>query len=338
MTIAVDRADLLEHPATRAWAELRPERVEPRGIRRLQRKQRACVYRLEGVGPGGSDVIAKRSSRERILHERVIYEHVLPAISASTVRYHGCVEQPDGECCWLFVEDAVGEEYSPSREDHRVLAAHWLGLVHASAARVPAAACLPDRGPGHYREHLRSACDTILYNLANPALTAPDVAVLTTIIEQCEVVASHWGEVERVCGVMPRTLIHADFAPKNMRVRAGPYGLTLLPFDWGSAGWGVAAPDLAQWGTASNHWHDWASPDLATYCEVVRESWLPLTVHDVRPLAAVGRMFRSLACISLSARSFATEWVERAALNMRTYSAELADAIRAAEWTAGSEE
>ena len=45
---------------------------------------------------------------------------------------------------------------------------------------------------------------------------------------------------------MPRTFIHGDFAPKNMRVRAGPGGSTLLCFDWGSAGWGVPAADLVQ--------------------------------------------------------------------------------------------
>src|SRR5882724_10900500 len=50
----------LEHPAIRAWNELYPERMEPQKIETLKKKaKRSAVYRLEGLGPQGSAVIAK---------------------------------------------------------------------------------------------------------------------------------------------------------------------------------------------------------------------------------------------------------------------------------------
>jgi Phosphotransferase enzyme family len=332
-TAAIIRTNLLEHSAVRAWAKLRPERVEPAGIERLQKKRKGIVYRLEGVGPGGSDVIAKRSSPERLLKERIIYEQILPALPISIVRYYGFIEEPDDGCCWLFLESAGGEEYSSLAEKHRALAGRWLGLLHTSAARVAAAARLPDRGPGYYLAQLRQGCDTILRNLSNPALTADDVKVLETVLRQCEVVRSHWSQVEKLCEGMPRTLIHGDFAPKNMRVRTGQAGGVLLPFDWGSAGWGVAAADLASSGTASNdYWDYWANPDLAAYRSVVWESWPRLETQDAESLAVIGKIFRCLVCINLEAPSFAMEWVENAVRDMRIYQAAMADAIQEAGW------
>lgn len=333
VTVQSPGSDLLEHPAVKAWAQLRPERVEPSAIERLQKKKKGFVYRLEGVGPGSSAIIAKRSSPARILQERTIYERVLPRLAIPAVRYHGFIEEPEEGCCWLFLEDAGPEEYSPLSQEHRALAGQWLGLLHTSAARLGEAARLPDRGPGYYLEHLRAARDTIRQYLTNPALTADDVTVLNAVVAQCKVVASHWSQVEALCEGMPRTLIHGDFAPKNMRVQSGQIGLNLLPFDWGSAGWGVTAADLVQSGmTSHSHWDYWASPDLAAYCRVVRESWPHLDLPHIQSLAIIGKIFRCLVCIRLDAESLTTEWVEKSMRNMRIYQAEMADGIRAAEW------
>jgi hypothetical protein len=136
--------------------------------------------------------------------------------------------------------------------------------------------------------------------------------------------------VEGACGRTPRTLIHGDFAPKNMRVRTGPDGLALLPFDWGSAGWGVTAADLVQSGIPLSTY--WANPDLAVYRAVVRESWPAFDARDLQPLPTLGKVFRCLVCIDLDAASLATEWVERCMRNMRVYTGALAEAIHAAEW------
>src|SRR5262249_1409083 len=180
----------------------------------------------------------------------------------------------------------------------------------------------------------------ILGNLTNPALSAADVAVLEAVVRQGDTAAAHWGQVEKLCAGTPRTLIHGDYAPKNMRVRTGPAGTVLPPFAWGSAGWGVPAADLVQAaptvsGAGPALAAYWASPDLAVYGTVVRESGLPVDAGDLRPLAAVGKLFRCLICINLDAQSFATDWVADAARKMRVYRAEMADALRAAGWPEG---
>jgi hypothetical protein len=326
---AILQGDLLEHLAVRVWNQLQPERVEPESIEILKKRRKSTVYRLKGVGPDGAAVIAKRSWLAKALVERTIHEEILPHVPIPALSYYGFVVEEGGEHGWLFLADAVGEEYSPYIAAHRALTARWLGLIHTSAVGVAAAARLPDRGPDYYLECLRSAHDKILRNLTNPALTADDLTVLKTVVGQCEVVVSHWSQIEQLCARLPRTLIHGDFAPKNMRVRTGRAPLALLPFDWGSAGWGSIAPDLVQSGISANNF--WASPDLAVYCSMVRESWPYLDVQDIQPLAIFGKMFRCLVCINLDAESLGTEWVEKCMWNMRSYAAEMADAIQAAE-------
>jgi hypothetical protein len=331
MTKRLVGTDLTEHPAVRAWARLRPGAAGPTAAVRLQKKTKGVVYRLEGAGPGGSAVIAKHSSPERIHRERAVYEEVLPALPVLTVRYHGFVEEPGGAGCWLFLEDAGGEGYSPRSAEHRALAGRWLGLLHAAGARLAAASRQPDRGPDHYLGHLHSARATLLRSLSNPALTGDDVAVLREVVRQCEAVAAHWGQVQRLCAGRPRTFIHGDFAAKNLRVRAGAGGSALVPFDWGSAGRGVPAADLVQSGGGPDtDWDYWASPDLAAYCSAAREAWPHLDPQDLQEVAVLGKVFRCLVCIDLEARSFATEWVERPMRNMKIYRAQLADAVRAA--------
>src|SRR5262249_37168274 len=264
-------------------------------------------------------------------------EQVLPALPVLTVRCHGFVEDPDGQGCWLFLEDAGGEEYLPSSALDRALAGRWLGLLHASGTRLAAGSRQPDLGPHHYLDHLPSAHATLLLHLTNPALTGEDVGVLREVVRQCEVIVAHWGDVQRVCAGLPRTFVHGDFAPKNVRVRVGTRGPTLVPFDWGSAGWGVPAADLVQAGSAPDHgtdWSYWASPDLAAYCSEARQAWPRLDLQDLQEVAVLGKVFRLLVCISLDARSFATEWVERAMRNMRIYHAQLTCASLAAGWPA----
>jgi hypothetical protein len=332
-TVQLSRADLLEHPAVRAWARLRPESVEPSGIARLQKKRKGHVYLLQGVGPGGSDVIAKCSSRERIRTEQYIYEEVLLDLPLSAVRYYGVVDEGEAGRCWLFLEYADGEAYSPRDEEHRAVAGRWLGLLHASTARAVPVGGLPDRGPGYYLGHLRSARDKILHGLADPGLALGDRAVLGAVAGQCEVVESHWYRVEGLCSGLPRSLIHGDFAPKNMRIRTGPAGAALLPFDWGSAGWGVPAADLVQSGASSDLWSYWASPDLASYRLALGGAWTYHEVRDLQLVTAVGKIFRCLVCIDLDAPDPAIGWGGGSARNMRDYRSEMDEAIRMMGWS-----
>lgn len=287
------RTNLLEHPAVKAWEALRPARVEPAAIETLQGKQdKAQAYRLHGVGPGGTAVVAKRCRRATGMIERTVYEEVLSSLPLPALRYYGFVEEPSGRHCWLFVEDAGGEPFSPWLAEHRALAGRWLGMLHLVARHAGLEGRLPDRGPRHYLEYLRSTRRTILENLDNPALTAERLAVLRAILSQYEVVEAHWDQVEQFCAPLPRTLVHADLIVENVRVRNGGDGEILLVFDWELGGWGLPAVDLIQFTRQA------LNADLSAYRSVVRPFWPQLSVHDLRRLADYGKIFRSLQAIS----------------------------------------
>ena len=332
--IEIIRTNLLEHPAVKAWSELRPGRIEPESVEILRERKGSAIYRLEGVGLRGASVIAKRCRHADAVIEQTIYEEVLPHLPVTAIHYYGFVGEPDRKFGWLFLEDAGREEYSPFIEEHRALAAQWLGLMHTSAAHVAVADRLPDRGPSHYLEHLQSGRVTILRNLANPELQADDLAVLQSIVAQCEALESRWHKVEESCAGLPRTLVHGDFTGKNLRVRAGQAGMALLPFDWEEAGWGIPAPDLAP-STLLGSGGFSANPDIATYWLAVRDHWSSWDLQTVQQLAICGKAFRCLAAINWKAQRLAYEGADWVVSEMRIYQAELSDAIQAATWALG---
>src|SRR5881296_3926597 len=107
---------LAEHRAVRAWAALDPDRVVPESIEVLKFKRlesKSAVYRLNGVAPDGSAIVAKLCLAVTATVERIIYEEFLPRLPLPALRYYGHVQGPGGESCWLFLEDAGGLEYSP---------------------------------------------------------------------------------------------------------------------------------------------------------------------------------------------------------------------------------
>src|SRR5262245_54004229 len=226
----------IESRALMAWRALWPALAEPSKIERLKgdkETSKKSAHRLAGVGPEGSTIIAKRCRRSKALTERGIYEDVLPRVPVPALRYYGLVEEDDGEFCWLFLEDAGEEKYSPFIAEHRRLAARWLGLLHTSAARLAPAARPPDQGPSYYLERLRSAHERMRGGVVNPAVTVEERAVLLGALGLLELLEFRWCEVERSCEAMPRTVVHGDFTEKNIRLRTGEAGTLCLPFDWG---------------------------------------------------------------------------------------------------------
>ena len=89
------------------------------------------------MGLGGAAVIAKRCAATTA--ERTVYEDILPHVPITALHYYGGT-QHDGEVCWLFLEDAGEQRYSPYSKEHCALAGRWLGMLHTSAARLAAAA------------------------------------------------------------------------------------------------------------------------------------------------------------------------------------------------------
>jgi len=320
-----------EHQAVKAWSELRPQLRAPEAIHCLKASpmRKSLVYRLDGVGPGGSAVVAKRCRRVTAVTERIIYQEILPNLPIPSVRYYGYVEEPAGDYCWLFIEHADGEEYSPLIEEHRVLVARWLAAIHTSAECIAVEAGLPDRGPRYYLEHLRAARNTIVEHRGNPALGAGELDTLQAILARCDVLESRWSEIAVFCEGLPRTLVHGDLVGKNLRVRGDLGGIAIVAFDWEEAGWGVPAIDLANSSAPTNFL---VNPDLATYWSSVRDHWPSLGRAALNRLANQGRAFRCLAAISWEARSLAFQWVKWPVANMAAYDAEMAQAIRASGW------
>ena len=272
-----------EHPAAGAWREIAPDAPDPERIELLSLRRKSATYRLVGVGPGGTSIVAQRSRTVKAQIERAVYEEILPHVPIAAPRYYGSLA--DGaEAAWIFLEDLGDEPYSASDPTHLALAARWVGAMHTAAAGSAAAKGLPDGGPARYLDHLRVGRDTMQVHLPNPALTPDVVATLRRLIAELDRLENRWAAIEGAATGVGATLVHGDFRPKNARIRHTRDGLELLGVDWEMAGWGVPAIDLLE-------------IDLGTYQSVVRSRWPTVEPADLQRLQAVGEAFRWLAAI-----------------------------------------
>jgi len=165
--------------------------------------------------------------------------------------------------------------------------------------------------------------------LTNPALPEADLSVLRSVALQCDVLESHWGELEDMCSGLPRTVVHGDFVIKNVRVGSARAGSKLLVFDWEFAAWGTPATDLAQFTGGT------VSPDLLAYCSVMERCGTPLDVRAVQELAKCGEFFRLLAVIHWALLMVVDDsylFLEKPISHLRSYETRLAEALRAAHW------
>src|ERR1051326_749120 len=316
---------LVEHRAVRAWSRLNPERVEPEGIDTLKLKNKSAVYRLGAVAPDGSAVIAKRCRAETAVIERIIHEEFLPGVPTPSLKCYGFVEEPEGQACWLFLEEAIGSEYSPLDAEHRTLAGRWLGMIQTAALRSGLESRLPVRNSLHYLTLLRSSAGTLRQHLTNPALHPDEIELLTILVSHCDMIESHWSEIEETCTQSRQTLVHGDFVSKNVRIRRDSSGLSLLVFDWELAGWGVPATDLCQFTGRT------ISPDLAAYCEEANGAFSLSDMLEAKRLSECGMIFRLIDDIS-----WATSWLvfdeykflAKPMSYLKSYEPRLAEAVR----------
>jgi len=328
--LEIEISDFQEHPAVRAWEKISPGEFTPVGVVLLKKKNDwSVVFRIQGVGRGGHAVIAKRCILATGLVERTIYADILPQLGISAPDYYGFVKE-DEKFCWIFLQDVSAKRFSPLIEEHQLIAARWLGKMHAIASKILSSGFLPDRGANHYLTHLRTARATILENFTNRALTDEDKIILKKVLSQLTYLESGWEQIEQFCSEIPSTLVHGDFRPKNVYVRDGQDGLVLFPLDWELAGWGVPAPDLATArGLPSFH-----QINLHEYWSIVSEDWPGLDLHTIERLARVGHVFRRLAAIGWASLGLAYEWPEKDIGRMNQYQAELAATLQTAPWTA----
>jgi ATP-binding cassette subfamily B protein len=324
------RSNIMSHPAVQAWRQLYPH-AEPLRITPLRVRRKSRVYRLDVAGRAGTAVIAKHCGKTQALVERAVYEEILPRAAVPSLGYHGFVEDQDGECCWLFMDEATGDNYTNLLAEHRAQAARWLGLLHTSAADVDASRCLPDGGPRRYLDLLRAVCEFMQQHLDNPVLTRDDVIFIEGIQAHLHDVAAHWDRLEAACddGV-PQTLVHGDFSEKNLRLRSATGNTTVSVFDWEYAGWGVPAADLAQLAVPFSRLS--ANPDLPTYWSAVRERWPSASAEALRRLANCGTVFRALAGLYWDMPNLANDWAHECVGGLQVYVSELDDALERLGW------
>jgi thiamine kinase-like enzyme len=138
----------------------------------------------------------------------------------------------------------------------------------------------------------------IVSGFSNPAFTSEHLASLRSLLRRAETLLDRWPEVEQLSAAMPPTLVHADLVAKNMRVRPGADGPTLVALDWETAGWGRPGIDLQ-------------SVDVEEYAREIRSVWPTLGSADIVASAHVGEIFWFVACVDWESWAFETEWVWR---------------------------
>ena len=309
------------HPAVAAWRQLDGNGPGPECVEVLREGKKSATYRLAGVGPNGSGVIAQRALAQKAAPERTVYERILPHVPVTAPRYYGVREEPRGTgFTWLFFEDVGDDRYSDTDTEHRALAARWVAQLHTGATRVAAARELPEGGPPRYLHYLRASRE-LLGTLSNPALAAEDVATLCELVADLRRLERRWSWLETACAGVPATVVHGDLQRKNTYIRHGPAGPELYAIDWETAGWGVPAADLTR-------------IDLSTYWAAVRPAWPAVQFEHVRRLAAVGRMLLQLVAIhwvSPELRYDSPLYLRRPMSWVRAYQQRLAEAVRQLE-------
>lgn len=305
------------HPAVLAWSRFRPDSEPPAAVSLLKKRSKTAVYKVDGVGPHGSSVVAKLCHRHVAAYEGTIYEQILAALPVSHPLYYGSVRESDHHD-WLFLEYIEGETYSRSMGDHSILVAKWLGLMHSAAAHVASRAALPDRGPRYHLIHLQEARQKLKRSLHLLKLPAAELAIIEDVISQCDLLESRWPRVEQLCGGLPCTLIHGDFKPRNVVIRPGVTEPSVFVFDWEASGWGMPAADLAY-------------VDIVSYHQAASLHRPNVTIEDVRTMKTVGRIFRGIEEFRWESEKFDPRW-EASTIKLNYYRERMVEAIQMAQW------
>jgi hypothetical protein len=322
--------------AARAWREVRPLELEPKGIEIISEKQKSSVYRLLCATRTGSTVIAKSCIHWGMRVERTIYEGVAELLSIEMPGYYGCTEENNKDRYWLFLEDIGSIRPSLSKYRNRVLAGRWLASLHGATASESAKSKLPLAGPIHFcspwdttRKQLPERGTEFYdwtmqagYELLLRARSSPEMFVrkqIEDILPLYDEAKRCWPELERLCAEAPRVIAHGDFVEKNLCIKKGTEDV-LIAVDWESAGWGTPAIDLAAL-------YDTVDDSvLADYCATVRRNWSGVSLKLVRKLMSVGVLCRALAAVYWEAHLLPYS-VPTATENMSIYAQQLSAAL-----------
>ena len=96
--------NLAWHPAAEAWRQVAPTAPAPESIEVLHRENGTGTYRLVGVGPGGTPIIARRSGITKAVILRTLYSKILSRLPIPAARYRAFRAEPPG-FAWVFLEE-----------------------------------------------------------------------------------------------------------------------------------------------------------------------------------------------------------------------------------------
>ena len=303
-------------PAVQAWLRLRPGSSEPRGITILKDTPRSTVCRIEGVGPGGSDIVAKWCPRRAGELETFIYREILDRLSMESVRCYGFIDEGIGEYGWLFLEDGGITKVAGKGESFPMAFASWLALLHGLASNLPIRSRLPERGPAWYLEILRTAWRGLCQSLPERDLDNLDRSAVEKTLVCFEVLERNWHVVEERCVGLPWTLVHCDLQPKNILIRHTASGIAFLPLDWEEAGWGPPATDLAV-------------IDAASYRSAARRTSASIELRRVEEQVRCGLLFQILSAVGWETIRLAEGSEGKAIRRLRIYAPRLTASTQA---------
>ena len=298
-----------------AWLRLCPESPEPLEVTLVKHTPRSIVWRLSGIGPGGTGIVAKRCPRSNADLESFIYSEILGPLPMDSLRCYGFIEDETGYG-WLFLEDGGTDAVTCKDKFFPAAFAHWLGTLHASTSSLAEAGRLLDRGPAWYLEVLRTARLGLCQSLLKENLADEDLQVVESILVCFDELENNWHRVEEWCDGLPWTLVHGDLQPKNVMIRRTLCGVSFLPLDWEEAGWGPPAVDLAR-------------IDVAAYWAAVRGKWPRVELHMVEQQARCGLMFQLLAAVDWDTVRLIAGSRHKALRRLRIYAPRLSTSTRA---------
>jgi hypothetical protein len=290
------RTESAKHPAIRSWSELSGRRPGPARVQLLKNEHDRKVWRLIGLGPGGSNVIAKLNPKADLATEHRIYHEALNRLPLPAADHLGLLDDKEDSLCWAFLEDMRGIPYSPDEREHGRVTAEFLAVLHTSGFEILRDVQLRDRGPSYYRHCLQAGRRRVRSALDHGHLTQAQRNVLTGILEQCDYTERRWLRLQQFCGSIPQTFVHGDLGEGNVCLRPGLPEPRIVLFDWVSAGWGFCGIDL----TPDNL-------DLEAYSFIVRKVWPTLNVKTCRDMSAVGQLFRVLWAIQRTSEYLESE-------------------------------
>jgi len=298
--ISIARPD--EHPAVVAWNRLRGAGAVPNRITRLNQGH-SVVYRLMGVKDGDS-VIAKLCSRQDAEMTRVICTRLLPLVPKPALVFYGCLQASMSDS-WVFLEDAGSLKCSPDDPGQLSAMTAWLAALHACLAGHVKNLSLPDTGLSTYLKQLQTGRRRIVQSLSLLKLEAEDDTTLRSVIEWFDQVEARWDKMQALVGCGPRTLVHGDFAPKNILVRQAAGTLEVFPIDWETAGCGPPAADMGE------------CLDLVTYQAEALRYGVSWSAQTIRGWTAVGKILRHIAAFEWASASLIGGWPPRGIRRMK---------------------